>query len=234
MILSILDEGILMPNYAKSVAATKKDILRVSWRLFEKFGYQKTTYRMIADELGISLGTITYHFGGKPWILHYHFEKYANDLRKYISATLTEGFNYYLYFCILTIRFFSGIISSENALRLFNQPEFVELHSVEWIGHFETDFRNITEDFHKDFSDEEIHIAALMGTGARLPIIKEFSDSAYLETDPCCSVDQCCQYLAYLPGALSRLDEATILRNIRRAFEFIDSHDFSNIVLGDS
>ena len=222
-----------MRKSTKPAGSTQKSILNISWHLFEKHGYDKTTYQMIADELGITKATISYYFKSKPWILYWHFENYANAIRDYISANLTKGFNYYLYLCILTIRFFNEVMSSEHTLRLFNHPDFVDLHSAEWMHYFKTDFRNITEDFHKDFSDDEIYIAALMATGARLTIIKEFSDSTYLFKEPCCSVNRCCQYLAYLPGALSRLDEATILRNIHRAFDFVDSHDFIGIVLGE-
>lgn len=217
---------------SKTAGSVQKNILSVSWRLFVKHGYDKTTYQMIADEIGITKATITYYFKSKPWILYYHFTNYANSIREYINANLTEGFNYYLYFCILTIRFFKEIMSSADNLRLFCQPDFTDLLSTEWISYFETDFRNITEDFHKDFSDEEIQIMALMSTGGRNMILKHFSESGDNLSNFSYNANQCCKYLAYLTGTLSRLDEATISKNISRAFEFVDAHDFSGIILG--
>lgn len=221
-----------MRKSTKPAGSTWKNILMASWDLFEQYGYDKTTYQMIADELGITKASISYYFKSKPWILFCHFENYCNAIREYIIANLTENFNYYLYFCILTIRLFTEIMSSENNLRLFNHPEFVDLHTVEWIRRFEEDFRNITEDFHKDFSSEEIHIAALISTGARMMILKEFSDSSRYSKASCYTVDQCCHYLAYTSGALSRLDEATITKNIIRARSFMKNHNFNNITLG--
>ncbi len=222
-----------MRKSTKPVGATQKKILNTSWKLFIKHGYEKTTYQMIADELGISKAIITYYFKSKPWILYWHFTNYANAIREYITTKLTTNFNYYLYFCILTIHFFSNIMKSEYILKLFNHPELIDLHTTEWLQYFKEDLRNITEDFHKDFSDEDIYIATLMGTGARIIIMKEFSSSTYTFKEPCCSISQCCKYLAYMPGAFSRLDEATIMRNIDKAFRFLEEHDLSSIILGE-
>jgi hypothetical protein len=47
------------------------------------------------------------------------------------------------------------------------------------------------------------------------------------------SVEQCCFYLAYSPGVLSRLDEATIMKNISRAIDFLENHNLEGIVLGE-
>jgi hypothetical protein len=210
----------------KPAGNTQKNILSVSWRLFEKYGYDNTTYQMIADEIGITKATITYYFKSKVWILYHNFVNYANSLREHITVSLTDDFNHYLYLCILTISFFRGIMNSEFAVSMFNLQEFVDLHSVEWIHFFELDFKNITEDFHKDFSEEEIYLTSLLCTGSRIMIVREFLRTKNL------SVEQCCFYLAYSPGILSRLDEATIMKNISRALDFLEGHDLSGIILG--
>ena len=44
---------------------TEVQIVRGATRLFLEKGFSKTTHRMIAEETGIGLGTITYHFKTK-------------------------------------------------------------------------------------------------------------------------------------------------------------------------
>ncbi len=216
-----------MRKSTESAITTKNDILRVSWLLFKKFGYHNTTYRMIADELGISLGTITYHFGGKSRILYTHYMNYEDALRTYVRTNLTKGFNYYLHTSIVYLRFFREILPLESTWLLFHHEEYNNMLERDITLRFERRIREIMDDFHRDHDDEQLRIASLMCLGASANLNKSISQFSDMD------VDRCCYEFVYLVGALSRLDEATITNNLRRANEFIADHDFSNIMLGE-
>ena len=54
---------------------TEVQIVRGATRLFLEKGFSKTTHRMIAEETGIGLGTITYHFKTKEDLLQLLIEE---------------------------------------------------------------------------------------------------------------------------------------------------------------
>lgn len=54
---------------------TKQKILEVSLDLFLKHGYEKTTMRSIAKELGLAPGAAYYHFEAKEHIIQAFYEK---------------------------------------------------------------------------------------------------------------------------------------------------------------
>jgi hypothetical protein len=148
-------------------------------------------------------------------------------LREYVGENLQENFNYYLYNGIVEIHFYREVMKNETMWSLFSNKDNIEMWTGEWISIVENAIREVTENFNKDFGDDEIHAAALMIIGARLSIFNEFSNKRNM------SADECCYHFVYLAGVLSRLDEATIRRNIERAFEFADSHEFPKIPLFD-
>ena len=59
-----------MKKKARPAGVLKKDALIVAGRLFRQHGYDKTTFRMIADELDVTPSAIAYHFKSKSWIVH--------------------------------------------------------------------------------------------------------------------------------------------------------------------
>ncbi len=201
----------------------KDKILIVAGRLFNVYGFEKTTYRMIADELGIAPSTIAYHFHNKYCILRDLFITSMNILREYVAANLTDGFNYYLYHAIVDIHFCREMIKNDRVCMLFNDKRTLECLTGEWIFFVEDALKEITTNFQKDFNEKDIHAAAIMIIGARTGIFNEFSKNTSM------SIDECCYYFVHSAGMLLRLDEATVQRNICRAFEYANIYIFPEI-----
>lgn len=206
--------------------ALREDILKVSEQLFKEYGYDHTTFQMIADELGITRGAIVYHFKNKHRILHTLFEDYFQSIHNYIKENLNENFNYYLYYCIFYIYISREITKNEKNYQLFYHKDYINSWENEKLMDVETSYQLITDNFNKDFSKEELRLATVMDLGARKSLFKEFSDDAGVLT-----IDKYSYYRVYLIGVLSRLDEATIQKNIQRAFEFVDTHELESIPL---
>ncbi len=209
-----------MKKKARPAGVLKKDALIVAGRLFRQHGYDKTTFRMIADELDVTPSAIAYHFKSKSWIVHSLFLDSMNILREHVRSNLTDGFNYYLYNGIVEVYFYRDVMMNEHVWTMFNRKDHVEMWTGDWISIFEAAIREVTDNFNKDFTEEEIHAAAVMNIGARIAIINELAKNDNM------TVDKCCYYFMYLLGVLSRLDEATIQRNVEKAFEFIDKHEY--------
>jgi AcrR family transcriptional regulator len=58
-----------MSGTYRSADKVRKNIVSTGARLFKEYGADKTTVKMISDELGVAPGTVTYHFRRKSEFL---------------------------------------------------------------------------------------------------------------------------------------------------------------------
>jgi len=210
----------------KASIALKQDILVAAERLFKEFGYDNTTLQMIADELNIVQGSVTYHFQNKHRIAHDIFERFRNLLHEYIRENMEDGFNYYYYYCIFFIYAYGEIMKRESNWKLFYHKDVIGVWKKEKMPLIEKMYQLIMDDFRKSFTEEELHAIAVMDWGSRMHLFQE-----YTESGESMDIGKYCYYNVYLIGLLARLDEATIQKNIHGAFEFTDSHDSPTVYL---
>lgn len=204
----------------------RDEILACAERLFKTHGYDKATFQMIADELGITKGAISYHFKFKWGIFDELFSNYLKLLHEFIGDNLRGKYNVYLHYAIIYIWFFRQVMSTEENWESFYHNEIKTFMQRERFHMFKTMFEKISEDFHKGFTEEEIRMACHMGVGAVVKLLLEYDQG----TEPI-SIDKYCYYFAYMIGILARLDEATINKNIDAAFAFLDKHDIPKFSL---
>lgn len=79
------------------MATTKEKIIETSINLFNEKGCLNTSTRHIADELGISVGNLYYHFKNKEEILIEIFINYVNLIFKEINAINYEKDEIFLF-----------------------------------------------------------------------------------------------------------------------------------------
>ena len=70
----------------KPLTETEITIIRSATKLFLQNGYTDTTFKMIEEDSGVKVGTITYHFRSKEDILHILIEEMMN-----YHAEILEG-----------------------------------------------------------------------------------------------------------------------------------------------
>ena len=210
--------GYIMGKSRKSSVEAKHDILVAARRLFKEHGYGNTTLQMIADELGIAQGTLGYHFSNKYKIANALFKGYIARLYKHIEANMPAGCNTYQYYLTVGFAFWREIMKDESVRDLYFEKDLVAIWDSDYMGEYEKKFRDIAQDFKKELSDEDIHMASVIEIGAVPRIYKEYATS-----DGAMSVDRFCYYQGYLTGALVNLDEAMIKKNLARVFEILDS-----------
>ena len=205
---------------------SKQEILDVAERLFKIHGYDGTMLQMVADELSVTVPTITYYFKYKYMILATLFGNMFRMKHEYIRKHQTGDFNYYLYYCILTISVFRDILKRESNWKLFYHKDHVKYWLEENIAGIERRYRLITDDFHQGFTNDEVRVAAILDIGSKLHLFEEFK-----KDDPFVTAEKFGYYEVYTIGIFSRLDEGTIQRNIKRAYDFLESHTLPTIFL---
>ena len=195
----------------------KQEILEAAERLFQIHGYDKTTVQMIADDLHISKGSISYHFKNKCRIMYELLFSFIDPLLKYINENLTEGRNEYLYFSVFIICSYRWAMKREKTWQFLYHEEIMAIWLDDQREFTENAYRKIAEDFHKEFTEEDIYFVTAADNGTEMYMFKDYINGKI-------TIDQYCYNQIYLAGLLLRLDEVTIQKNIRRAFEFADSH----------
>lgn len=208
-----------VPKPMSRAGSMKPEILKVAARMFMELGYKTTTYQRIADELGISKAAISYHFNGKAWIVFDIFNIRRTSLRDYIRDNIKDDFNEFLYVCTAQICFYREIINSEPIRELFYTDEHLCIWEFEHIALIEAYMRRVANDFHKNLSDEELRAAAVMNFGAKMGMFREA-----MRSPDSIDADKHCRHLCSMIGLLLRLDEMTIQKNIKRAFNFANTH----------
>ncbi|OUN86923.1 MULTISPECIES: TetR family transcriptional regulator [Eubacteriales] len=208
-----------MPAVTEPKKNLKEEILRVAEAMFCQYGYDATTFQKIADELHITKGSITYHFKNKHFIMGTLFEEYFAALRAHIDSFPDAYRDAYWRYSVMYIYAYRAIMASPCTRGLFYHKNQMSLWEVTEVATMENIYRDIAEDFHKEFTEEDLRITAYLDLGARRRMYREYlTDSSFLP------IDRYCYYHVYHMGLLARLDEATITRDIQDAFAFADAH----------
>ena len=205
----------------------KAEILQTAEQMFIQYGYDGTTFQKISDALGITKGAITYHFKNKHLIILYIFQTFFEQTRAFIDQYPQEYRNAYWRISLTYIYVYRKIMGDPKIRPLFYHHEQIHQWQSGKVGTVYDLYKTIAQDFHKEFTHEELLLTTYMDMGARSRIYTEYADNPDL-----LSVDQFCFYHVYLIGLLSRLDEFTIRENIRAAFAFADAHPFHQTLFG--
>lgn len=88
-----------MSKYQKS-KLTKLEIIKVATSFFLEVGFSKTSPKMIADELGISTGNLTYHYPTKEHLLAELVEMLGEFQKKLIEYEADRGLSSNMSICI--------------------------------------------------------------------------------------------------------------------------------------
>ena len=98
---------------------TKYEIVRVASKLFLEVGYSRTSPRMIAGELGISTGNLTYHYPIKDHLLAVLVEMLCDFQWKLMEKEAGEGISSIMAVCLELMSMASACENNEIAKDLF-------------------------------------------------------------------------------------------------------------------
>lgn len=103
----------------KRVNTTKLVIIQTALRLFLENGFSNTSARALCNELGISLGNLTFYFPSKDHLLAVLIEMLCNFQWKLMKEEADDGISLVLAICLELMAMTSAAEENETAKDLF-------------------------------------------------------------------------------------------------------------------
>ena len=155
----------------RGITTTKYEIVQVASEFFFELGYSKTSPNMIAKELGISTGNISYYFPTKEHLLKVLVETLCDYQMKMIEAEKDIGLGSVASICMETMTVAVACDESEIA-RDFFTAAFESLLCRDYLR--ENHVERAKKIFAKqcgDWTDEQFHQAELLVMGLQYAAI---------------------------------------------------------------
>ncbi|AOY77990.1 TetR/AcrR family transcriptional regulator [Clostridium formicaceticum] len=153
---------------------TKQKIYDTAKEMFYHKGYNGTTMKDIAADLGISLGNLTYYFKTKDAIVINIFVDYLDNIYEFIKDKVEDSANSYYKHFFVSIIFYKIILSDPNNKRFFGEimtkKSFYRLLS----DRISIIYQDFIEDYHLRVSQSEYARIVIADFGARREIILNY------------------------------------------------------------
>lgn len=155
----------------RGITTTKYEIIQVASELFFDIGYSNTSPRMIAEELGLSTGNITYYFPSKESLLSVLVEMLCDFQLKMLEAESDIGIGSVASICLETMAVAVACDESEIARDFFIATFQSELcRNYLRQNHVER-AKNIFAKECRDWTDNDFHQAELLVMGLQYAAI---------------------------------------------------------------
>ena len=146
--------------------STKNKILRVSTTMFLEVGYSKTSPQMIAKELGISTGNLTYYYPTKEHLLAVLTDLLCKFQWKLMEYEAGEGMSLLLSICLELMTMAAACEESEVAKDFFvstyQSPKCLEIiHNNDTARAKEVFAEYCTDWIDEQFREAEILVAGI-------------------------------------------------------------------------
>lgn len=154
-----------MARITKS-SLTRLQIVRVALRLFLEHGYSATTSKVIANELGMSPGNLTFHFPTKEHLLAQLTDLLCRFQWKRMEEEAEEGFSSMMAICLELM--VMAVICEEDAvardfyLSAYTSPICLEIIRKNDTARAEKVFAAFCPDWtHERFAEAEILVSGI-------------------------------------------------------------------------
>jgi len=166
----------------RGITTTKYEIIQVASELFFEVGYSDTSYKMIANELGLSTGNITHYFPTKEHLLAVLVETLCDFQLKMLEAEKDIGIGSIASICLETMTVAVACDESKIARDFFIaafQSEICRDYLRE--RHVERAKKIFAKEC-SGWTDEEFHHAELLVMGLQYAAIVPTSANVPLKT----------------------------------------------------
>ncbi|WP_299547912.1 TetR/AcrR family transcriptional regulator [uncultured Helicobacter sp.] len=179
----------------------KEKILKVAWKLFLQYGYEKTSLQMIVKEAGGSLATIYKIFNDKKTLfsetIQANGQDFIDSLDKDFTEVMASHSNLEEYFYRISVRLIRQLFSKENIafnrliiIEGYENPEILEIFhhiAVDRTRHF---FLKALEDYNTIHHLEIEDIDASLRVFTNLIIEPYLMDAIMIPNHSCPSDDE--------------------------------------------
>lgn len=162
--------------------STKNKILRVSTTMFLEVGYSKTSPQMIAKELKVSTGNLTYYYPTKEHLLAVLTDLLCKYQWKMIKDEAEDGISLLLAICLELMTMAAACEESEVAKDFFvstyQSPKCLEIiHNNDTAR-----AKEVFAEYCSDWTDEQFREAEILVAGIEHATLNAIDKTVPLET----------------------------------------------------
>ena len=165
-----------------NIESTKNKILRVSTTMFLEVGYSKTSPQMIAKELKVSTGNLTYYYPTKEHLLAVLTDLLCKYQWKMIKEEADDGISSLLALCFELMTMAAACEESEVAKDFFvstyQSPKCLEIiHNNDTAR-----AKEVFAEYCPDWTDEQFREAEILVAGIEQATLNAIDKTVPLET----------------------------------------------------
>ena len=166
----------------RRVNTTKHEIIQVASEFFFDVGYSATSPRMIAEELDISTGNITYYFPTKDHLLAVIVDMLCDFQWSMMEQEANEGYSSVMAVC-LELMAMASMCESNQIAKEFYLASYTSPLTLELIRRNDAKrAKGVFAKFCPDWDDENFVEAETLVSGIEYATLMTTTDSAPLET----------------------------------------------------
>ncbi|MFN6432756.1 hypothetical protein EUCA11A_10310 [Eubacterium callanderi] len=216
----------------KKNSSTRERIIENAKKHFYCDGYSKTRMQDIADDTGIALGSLSYHFKKKEAIVSSILKIFLERLYDHTLENTDKPLNALELHFYASIPYYENLLTEENTKRFYYEfTQAQSVHSTNYGGSELADF--ITEVYHQSLKDYHIFVddayanmAQKFGYGGRVQMVIDYVEGALGTVN----IAEMANFLSSSREMLLGVPKAELDRIGQEAITFNREVDFSNIM----
>ncbi len=166
----------------KKSSVTKQEIIKTATRLFFQNGYSVTSPNIIAKELGMSTGNLTYYFPTKEHLLYVLVDDLCKFQRKLIADEAQAGISSVLGVCLELMTMASACESNPIAKDFFISS-YQSPMTLKLIRENDTRrSKEVYKDYCIGWTDEQFEEAEILVSGIEYATLMSLDENVTLET----------------------------------------------------
>lgn len=152
----------------------EEEIIKKSFNLFLINGYEKTTIRQIADEVGIGRGHLYYYFKKKEDILLYIYKTILNKIYELISNHNMNDTELLLNYAITQCLYTYTIVKYEKLFRIYIEASKVPIIRKEYVNLLIELFKKKAPETHYNVTEKDIYISVTVGCAGEEELLRRY------------------------------------------------------------
>lgn len=211
---------------------TKWEIINISKKYFYLKGYKKSKMQDIADEVGIALGSLTYHFKKKENIVSYILKEYLEKLYMHTQENSDRELNALELHFYASIPYYKNLLTEEKTKRFFY--EFKQAQSTHTADYGGTDmalfitnvYYNALSEYRIRANKKYLQMAQNYGYGGRTQLVIDYVEGSLTDI----SIEELSNFLSSSRELILGVPKEELERIGHDAIEFNRYVDFSHMM----
>lgn len=212
--------------------STRQKIIENAKKHFYCNGYNKTRMQDIADDTGIALGSLSYHFKKKEAIVSSILKIFLQRLYDHTLENTNKSLNTLELHFYASIPYYENLLTEESTKRFYYEfTQAQSIHSTNYGGSELAGF--ITEVYHQSLKDYHIFVddtyanmAQKYGYGGRVQMVIDYVEGSLGDV----TIAEMANFLSSSREMMLGIPKAELDRIGQEAIEFNKQIDFSHIM----